>query len=235
MNFRNAWESGTRYALNDSVTWNGSTYLAVDVSQNVQPDSDVSKWTVIAQAGGAGPTGPMGQAPTVVVGTAPTGAAGRSAAVSATTTATGVALNFTIPQGATGAAGSSGTPPTATGSSFAATYHAVDYNAYYFSINNQNKSANEDTTILTWVPVACTATQLSVYSLQSSTTLTVTLRNGTPGAMSDVTALSCMPDATTKSCTASGSVSIAAGSFLDLHITSASSYTAPVWTSVQCN
>jgi hypothetical protein len=85
--------------------------------------------------------------------------------------------------------------------------------------------------VLAWVPLGCTATQLSVYSQQSNT-IKVTLRVGLPGAMAD-SALECSP-ATNGSCTATGSVAIAAGDFIDYEIDSASGTPAAVWTALQC-
>jgi hypothetical protein len=54
-----------------------------------------------------------------------------------------------------------------------------------------------------------------------------------PGAMSD-TALACSAS-TNSSCTATGNVSIAAGSFVDLRVQGSSGLAAPVWTAVACN
>jgi hypothetical protein len=73
---------------------------------------------------------------------------------------------------------------------------------------------------------------LTVYSQQSNA-VTVTLRNGTPGAMSN-TVLSCQASSN-GSCTVTGSVAIAAGSFLDLSVSGASGTPAGVWTQVACN
>jgi hypothetical protein len=60
----------------------------------------------------------------------------------------------------------------------------------------------------------------------------VTLRAGTPTAMEN-TALTCSV-ATNGSCTATGSVAIPAGSFVDMSFASASGTVAGVWTAVQC-
>jgi hypothetical protein len=121
--------------------------------------------------------------------------------------------------------------------SFAAMYHAVSYNATYYAVNSPN-SGTADTEspggtkgVLAWVPAGCTATQLSVYSEQSNT-ITVTLRTGAPGAMA-ASALSCSV-ATGSSCTATGSVMVAAGQFIDYEIDQASGTTAGVWTALQC-
>jgi hypothetical protein len=86
--------------------------------------------------------------------------------------------------------------------------------------------------VLTWVPSGCTATTLTVFSEQSST-ITVTLRQGTAGSMVS-TELACTVS-TGASCTASGSVPVAAGSFVDLGVTGESGTAAGVWTALSCN
>ncbi len=83
-NFRNAFDNSVAYALNDVVTYGGSTYVATTASQgpnNPTPNVNTAGWSVMAQQGTAGPQGPQGLA----------GATG----------ATG-------PQGLTGATGSQG-------------------------------------------------------------------------------------------------------------------------------
>jgi hypothetical protein len=237
INFRNAWNAQANYAVNDAVTYSGATYLAVAANSNAEPDTSASAWTVIAAAGGAGPTGAAGSAATVSVGTVTTLAAGSAATVSNSGTAQAAVLNFGIPQGAAGAAGSGGGSSTGSGS-FAAVFHAVSYNSTYYAVNSANASnfSNENgttatTVVLGWVPLGCTATRLSVYSQQSNT-ITVTLRVGLPGAMAN-SALTCSP-VTNGSCTATGSVTVAAGDFIDYEIDSASGTTAAVWTALQC-
>ena len=230
MNFRGAWNAAVNYAVNDAVTYAGSTYLAEMAGTNVEPDMYASAWTVIAQAGGAGPTGAAGAAATVTVGTVTTLAAGSAATVANVGTADAAVLNFGIPQGAAGTAGSGGST-SSVGNSFAAMYHAVSFSTTYYSINAPTASASESASVLAWVPVGCTVSALNVYSQQSNT-VKVTLRNGTPGAMSD-TAMACSA-ATNGSCTATGSVAVAAGSFLDLRIDFPSGTAAGVWTSVSC-
>jgi hypothetical protein len=193
-------------------------------------------WAMLAQAGSTGAdgaTGPAGTAATITIGTVTTGAAGTQASVTNTGTASAAVLNFIIPQGADG--GTTTSSGTGTGGIlFASMYHSVSFTNVYYSVNNQNSSANEQApmTALTWVPVACTATALNVYSLQSNT-ITVTLRSGVPGSMAD-TALACSATSGS-SCSAAGSVAIAAGSFVDFSITGASGSPAGVWTALQCN
>jgi hypothetical protein len=234
INFRGPWVTRAGYAVNDSVTFGGSTYLAQISNASVEPDTNATVWAVLAAAGGAGPTGPSA---TVQVGSVTTGAAGSSAIVTNSGSTTAAVLNFTIPQGAAGAAatggGSGGGGSGTSGIPYASTYHSVSYSNLFFSVNNANEAATEAGSVLTWLPNGCTATQLQVFSQQSSSTLLVTLRSGAPGSMAD-TALACSPT-TGASCSASGSVAIPAGSFVDLNVTHASSTEAPVWTVLTCN
>jgi hypothetical protein len=110
--------------------------------------------------------------------------------------------------------------------------HSVSFSAIYYAVNNPNQSATETSSVLTWVPNGCTATQLSVFSEQGGT-ITVTLRAGTPGAMAD-TALSCQV-ATGGSCSVNGSVAVPAGGFVDLSVSQANSTPSGVWTALSCS
>jgi hypothetical protein len=233
MNFRGAWGAASNYAVNDAVTFAGSTYLAESANQNREPDTAAQVWTVIAQAGGAGPTGaagPPGAAAAVAVGSVTTLAAGSQATVTNSGTAAAAVLNFGIPQGAmgTGGTGASG----ASGTSFAAMYHAVSFATEFYAVNAPTAAASETAAVLAWVPMGCSAVQLNVFSQQSNA-VTVTLRNGTPTAMAD-TALSCVA-ASGGSCTATGAVAVTAGSFIDFRIAGASGTVAGVWTQLQCD
>jgi collagen type VII alpha len=235
--FRGPWTSASGYAANDAVTFGGSTYLAQQANNSVEPDTNPGVWSVLAAAGGAGPTGAAGAAATVAVGTVTTGAAGTQAQVTNSGTATAAVLNFLIPQGADGASGTGGGGGGSGGSGtsgvpFAAMYHAVSYSATYYSVNNTNQSANETASVLTWVPAGCSATKLVVYSQQAAT-ITVTLRTGMPGAMAD-SALSCQVS-TGASCTSTGAVTVPTGGFIDIGITHPDSNPVGVWTAVSCN
>jgi hypothetical protein len=168
----------------------------------------------------------------VSIGTVTTGAPGTQAFVTNSGTSSAAVFNFTIPQGADGGTTASAGSPG--GILFASMYHTVSYTNTYYSVNNQNSSANEQApmTALTWVPVACTAKALNVYSLQSNS-INVTLRAGNPGGMVD-TALSCVANSGS-SCSSAGNVAIAAGTFVDFSITGSSGNPAGVWTALQCN
>ncbi|MDE3106154.1 MAG: collagen-like protein [Acidobacteriota bacterium] len=232
INYRGAWSSLAGYVLNDAVSYNGATYLAVQGSTGSQPDQSPAAWSVLAAAGATGPSGPTGQAATITVGTVTTGAAGTQASVTNSGSATAAILNFTIPQGATGASGGSGTSTGPAAGNFLSMYHGVSYNASYYAVNSPNGSGTEDVTVLTWVPAACTATLLSVYSLQSNP-ITVTLRVGVLGAMS-ATTLACTASSG-GTCTATGTVPVAASQFVDLGIAGSSGTTAGVWTALSCS
>lgn len=232
INFRGVWGSGVSYAVNDAVTFGGSTWLATGANSAVEPDLNASLWSVIAAAGAAGPSGSSGAAATVQVGTVTTGAAGSDASVVNVGTSAAAVLNFTIPEGAAGASGSAGGAGGASVSGFASMVHAVSYNATYYAVNNTNQSVDELPTVLTWVPNGCTATQLTVFSEQGAT-ITVTLRTGTVGAMTD-SPLSCQV-ATGASCTANGNVVVPAGGFIDFSVTHSDSTASGVWTALTCN
>jgi hypothetical protein len=144
-------------------------------------------------------------------------------------TSAAAVLNFTIPQGATGTSGSG-----SVGSSNSAfsMYHSVSFSAFFYSVSNTNASATETGSVLTWIPSGCAATTLTVYSQQVNT-ITVKMRMGTPGSMSD-TDLSCTVS-TGFSCTSTVSAPVPAGSFVDLKIDGSNGQQAGVWTALACN
>jgi collagen type VII alpha len=229
--FRDAWTHDTNYAVNDAVTWNGSTWLALTAGSGHQPDASPQDWTLLAQAGGAGPTGATGQAATINIGTVTTLAAGSAATVTNVGTANAAVLNLGVPQGAQGASGSSGAAGVVSGN-FAAVYHAVDFTTLFYSVNLPTASGSETASVLAWVPQGCTVTRMDVKSLQTGN-ITVTLRSGASQSTMVDTSIACQPQ-TAGSCPALGSVNVPAGSFLDLRIDSASSLTAGVWTALTC-
>jgi hypothetical protein len=227
INYRGAWTSTVAYQPNDAASFGGTTYLATAGSSALEPDLFPAVWAVLAQAGSAGPTGPTGAAASVSVGTVTTGAAGSSATVTNSGTGGAAVLNFTIPQGVPGTGGGGGT----SGIPFASMYHSVSFSNYY-SVNSGNTSPTEATSVLTWVPAGCTATNLSVFSQQSNT-ITVTLRQGTPTTMADTT-MACSVTSGS-ACIATGSVAVAAGNFVDLIVTGGSGTAAGVWIALGCN
>ncbi len=230
--YRGNWVTTTAYLANDVVVFGGGTYLATTSSLASEPDVSPTQWAVLAQNGVAGATGPAGAAATVSVGTVTTGVAGSQASVTNSGTASAAVLNFTIPQGAAGTGGGTGGGGGTSGIPFASLYHAVSFNFAYYSVNSANSSASEVDSVLTWVPVGCAATQLSVFSRQSNT-ISVTLRQGTPGTMVN-TALACSV-APGAACTVMGNVTVAAGDFVDFIVTGASGTLGGVWTALSCN
>src|SRR5579864_9228209 len=61
-NFRNAFDPTATYAINDVVTYSGSTYLAnvANGPNTLTPDANTSAWVVMAQQGATGSAGPQG-------------------------------------------------------------------------------------------------------------------------------------------------------------------------------
>ena len=239
MNFRGAWNGSTHYAVNDAVVFSGSTYLALASSTNDEPDTDASNWTVVAQAGGAGPTG---AAATVSVGTVSTLAAGAMATVTNVGTANAAVLNFGVPQGAAGATGAQGAAgsggggggTTASGSSFSAMYHSVSFSTSFYAVNTPNAAASETAAVLAFVPKGCAATRLDVYSQQSNN-VTVTLRMAAAGSALADTTLKCTTAVGSCTLTLATPVTVAAGSMIDFSISGASGTPAGVWTALECD
>ena len=183
----------------------------------------------------AGAAGATGTAATIGIGTVSTLAAGSQATVTNSGTSQAAVLNFGIPQGAQGTAGTSGGSGTSSGN-FAGIYHSVSFNTTFYSVNLSNANATEPGTtsttgVLAWVPSGCTASQLSVFSQQSNT-ITVTLRVGTPGSMAN-SALT-VSVSSNSSATATGSVTITAGQFIDYEMSGTSGTAAGVWTALTC-
>ena len=108
LNYKSTWSSSTTYAVNDAVSYNGSSYVATTSNQNVAPATDPTVWTVLAQAGPTGVTGPQG----IQGAIGATGAAGvqGTTGVAGAVGATGAigATGATGPTGATGATGATG-------------------------------------------------------------------------------------------------------------------------------
>lgn len=72
MTWRGPWNSGTSYAIDDLVEYNGSTYIAIATSLNQAPFYPGSPyWDLVALRGASGPSGPVGN-------TGPSGPSGPS-------------------------------------------------------------------------------------------------------------------------------------------------------------
>lgn len=57
---RGAWSSGSSYATNDVVSYNGSSYLAIQASTNQTPSTATAYWLVLASKGDTGAAGTNG-------------------------------------------------------------------------------------------------------------------------------------------------------------------------------
>ncbi len=60
--WQGAWSSGTAYAVDDLVSYNGSSYIAILSGTNHQPDTATTYWSLFAAAGSTGSTGSAGSA-----------------------------------------------------------------------------------------------------------------------------------------------------------------------------
>ena len=82
---RNAFDASASYAIDDVVTYNGSTYVAIAAStgpNNPTPNTNASVWSVMAQEGATGTPGAQGSARSTGATGAqgPTGAPGTAGA-----------------------------------------------------------------------------------------------------------------------------------------------------------
>jgi hypothetical protein len=106
-NFRNAFDPTATYAVNDAATYNGSTYVAIAANgpSSQTPDQNPTAWSVMAQQGATGQTGPQG----AQGATGPQGPIGSTGATGTqgTTGATG-STGLQGPAGATGSTGPQG-------------------------------------------------------------------------------------------------------------------------------
>jgi hypothetical protein len=75
MVWRGTWSSSTGYSKSDGVSYQGSSYIALNAvgPSATPPASDPTNWGLLAQAGSPGATGPAGPAGS----TGSTGAAGQ--------------------------------------------------------------------------------------------------------------------------------------------------------------
>ncbi len=238
MTFRNAWSPSTHYTFRDVVTYSGSTYFAETDSTGQSPDSSASFWSLLAQVGSTGPSGAIGMtgaSASVSVNSVTTLSPGAAAIVTNSGTAQNVLLNFGIPQGAAGTGGTSNSVP---GESFPAIAHSTTNASPIVSLSSGNAGVTPESlsnfAAVTWMPRACSAVRLDVYSTQA-TAGGITLHVGTaPGSMSS-TAMSCTFGANAHSCSAPGPISIAQGSFIDAAVSGMTSSSTYVWTSFECD
>ena len=247
MTFKGAWITGYGYATNDAVAFGGSTYIANVGNNSQEPDTnsgyDGAAWSLLAAAGGAGPTGAQGAAATVSVGTVTTGAAGSSATVTNSGTSSAAVLNFTIPQGATGPAGSGGSGGGTSGISGAAMSHVEPSGGIqglspeYYSVTSSTASSTESAAVLTWVPLGCTVSSLNVYSqLMAQTTLTLRAFATLTSYASVLLTCTVAAGPASTTCSVPDGTQVTAGYFIDYSIVSENGPTNPViWTALTCN
>ena len=109
---RQQFAANNSYATNDVVSYNGSSYVALQPNVGgPTPDLAPTNWTLLAQAGATGATGATGPQGSQGL-TGATGSTG-SQGLTGATGATGIGLQgFTGPTGATGAAGAAGATGT---------------------------------------------------------------------------------------------------------------------------
>lgn len=108
MTFQNAWVNTTAYIVNDAVTYQGQTWIAILANTGITPGTDATKWILLAAKGSDGATGAKGDtgAAGATGAPGPTGATGAQGPAGATgaTGAQGV-QGVAGPTGATGAVG----------------------------------------------------------------------------------------------------------------------------------
>ena len=127
--FRDAFDASASYAVDDVVTFSGSTYVAIATStgpNNPTPDTNTNLWNVLAQVGAAGAAGAQGSAGAAgTIGPqGPTGATGPAGALGPQGLQ-GFA-GPTGPQGPTGSAGANGSGFDFRNAFSASTSYSVD-------------------------------------------------------------------------------------------------------------
>ena len=60
--WKGAWSNSTAYAINDGVSYQGSSYIALENNTNLDPEANPTAWGLLAQKGDVGPQGPEGAA-----------------------------------------------------------------------------------------------------------------------------------------------------------------------------
>jgi len=67
--WQGTWSSLLTYNVDDTVYYNGSSYICIASSTNNIPSSSPTFWSLVAQQGATGPTGPAGGTVTIYSGT----------------------------------------------------------------------------------------------------------------------------------------------------------------------
>ena len=244
LTWQGAWDSGTTYALNDAVLYNGSSYVSLQAGNLANPpDLSPTFWSLLAHEGATGPAGETGAAgPTGAEGpigpmgvTGPAGATGPQGPTG-TTGPIGPSgpIGLTGPTGTTGPVGPSGpTGPAGSSGMIFASANPVGgvLNPYLPFLGTLGTSENRNSLYL---PVGCTAEALNLRieaATGQATALTGTLRvNGTDST------LTCTVPLAATSCTSSGSFTLNANDRITVHVTGPGNWGTAnmVWVSMRC-
>lgn len=242
LTWRSIWNSITSYSALDAVQLDGSSYVALVASTNINPATDVASngnhWSLLAAKGDAGTTGPAGPngvtgaAATINVSATTTLAAGQQASVVNEGTSNNAQLHFYIPKGADGTSGTSGSGSGALVSSIHTIAAAVGTVSAYYNPFADVKGTTEAYTAIGYFGSACNISTINFYN-SGTVDATIDLRTGKPGSMTTQSSLTCTVSAgSAKSCTGPGA--LAANTFLDFKITMANSAQTYLWSSFTC-
>jgi len=187
-NFRSAFSNAATYAVNDVVTYSGSTYIAIAANQgpnNTTPDQNSAAWSLMAQQGAAGVQGQNGAA-------GPQGQTGQTGAIG--------------PQGPQGPQGPSGVMDPR----YTITLCQIDHDGS--GINGVLQSADS----LSGECINALGATVTVTSVQcladvsGATTVQVSL-NGGPSLLTSA----CSVSNTLTTCSLNGSPTVASGRWLN--------------------
>ena len=170
LTYQGTWSSAGNYALNDAVTYNGSSYISLAAGNHGQaPDLSPANWALLAQMGAAGAVGAIGPAGTQGA----TGAQGPAGAQGL--------------QGATGAAGINFRGPWVTASGYAAN-DAVTYQGATYLAQMSNASVEPGSNAGVWAVLAAAGSAGPTGAAGSAATVAVgTVTTGAAGTSASVT------------------------------------------------
>jgi len=167
LTYKGVWSNDTGYVATDSVTYNGSTYIAVNANISERPDNDPGNWSLIAAAGATGAAGPAG-ANGATGATGPTGANGTNGTTGAT--------------GSAGAVGMTFLGPWVSGRGYNAT-NAVTYNgSTYIATAFTNSTLTPDNNSVAWSVLAQGSVGPAGATGPSGVAATVSIGTTTTGA-----------------------------------------------------
>ena len=168
LTYQGAYSSGANYAVNDGVTYNGSSYISlVAANHGNAPDSSPADWAVLAQVGAAGAAGVAGPMRALLAAAGAAGPAGAQGAA-----------------GAAGAAGSTSEGAWVTGSGYAVN-DAVTYGGATYLAQMSNSSVMPGSNASVWAVLAAAG---SAGPTGAAATVTVgTVTTGAAGTQASVT------------------------------------------------